>query len=212
MKSPEYRDPHGRAIIVAHYGAKRAEARRKGDTTNFRPLFRSRFGQEKYWNKYALEWLKIASTPTNSAFEKLNGFLQNVLVVNKTSLLGSTDYLADTHNHHRVLRDNFFEPYPVICKKMAKTAGMGRMLDLIHSTKRQPNENFARELMELFTLGVDNGYDEDDIKESSRAWTGYVIDPDTNPYTLPKGKDELILNPSPPRCHPEKIHGAVPGL
>ena len=69
------------------------------------------------------------------------------------------------------------------------------MLDITISTKNRPNENFARELMELFTLGVDNGYDEDDIKEIAKAFTGYTPDPDRSPYMLEPGQTELILNP-----------------
>jgi len=47
--------------------------------------------------------------------------------------------------------------------------------DLASSRKERPNENFARELMELFTLGEGN-YTEDDIKESAKAFhTGYRI-------------------------------------
>ncbi len=46
-------------------------------------------------------------------------------------------------------------------------------LDGIVSTANAPNENFAREFWELFTLGVDNGYTEADIQEASRAFTGY---------------------------------------
>jgi uncharacterized protein (DUF1800 family) len=38
------------------------------------------------------------------------------------------------------------------------------------------NENFARELLELFTCGVDNGYDQNDIVQLSRAWTGWSVD------------------------------------
>lgn len=44
-----------------------------------------------------------------------------------------------------------------------------------------PNENFARELMELFTLGVGK-YSEDDVRESARAWTGHTMDTSTWSY------------------------------
>jgi uncharacterized protein (DUF1800 family) len=44
--------------------------------------------------------------------------------------------------------------------------------------KQHPNENFARELMELFTIGRGN-YTEQDIKESARAFTGWTCDNDT---------------------------------
>lgn len=52
------------------------------------------------------------------------------------------------------------------------------MLDYLNNTqnhKRRPNENFARELMELFTLGVGN-YTEADVKEAARAFTGWTHD------------------------------------
>jgi uncharacterized protein (DUF1800 family) len=41
---------------------------------------------------------------------------------------------------------------------------------------RIANENFARELLELFTFGVDNGYDQTDITVSSRCWTGWTLE------------------------------------
>jgi len=53
-------------------------------------------------------------------------------------------------------------------------------LDISGSRKEAPNENFARELMELFTLGVDN-YSQSDVIAASRAFTGYVTNGlDTN--------------------------------
>jgi uncharacterized protein (DUF1800 family) len=48
-------------------------------------------------------------------------------------------------------------------------------LDLERSNKARPNENYARELMELFTLGVGN-YTEKDVKEVARALTGWILD------------------------------------
>ena len=47
-------------------------------------------------------------------------------------------------------------------------------LDNARSDATHPNENYARELMELFTLGVDQ-YTEKDVRESARAWTGYLV-------------------------------------
>ncbi|MBC8105911.1 MAG: DUF1800 domain-containing protein [Anaerolineae bacterium] len=54
------------------------------------------------------------------------------------------------------------------------------MLDYLNNSqnrKAKPNENYARELMELFTLGIGN-YSETDIKESARAFTGWAHDGD----------------------------------
>ncbi len=59
---------------------------------------------------------------------------------------------------------------------------MLRWLDGISSTSRAPNENYGREFLELFCLGVDNGYTQDDIVQAARAFTGYkqvTLDPDT---------------------------------
>ena len=41
---------------------------------------------------------------------------------------------------------------------------------------RTPNENFSREIMELFSMGVDNGYDQTDITDMSHAWAGWTVD------------------------------------
>lgn len=51
-------------------------------------------------------------------------------------------------------------------------------LDSATSKKTSPNENFAREVMELFTLG-EGHYSEQDVKEAARAFTGWSIDPET---------------------------------
>jgi uncharacterized protein (DUF1800 family) len=54
-------------------------------------------------------------------------------------------------------------------------------LDSAANRKGKPNENFAREVMELFTLGEGN-YGENDIKEAARAFTGWGIDPETGEF------------------------------
>lgn len=48
-------------------------------------------------------------------------------------------------------------------------------LDNVQNEASAPNENYARELMELHTLGVNGGYTEDDVKEVARAFTGWSI-------------------------------------
>lgn len=57
---------------------------------------------------------------------------------------------------------------------IVKDPAMMLYLDTQNSRKGQPNENFAREVMELFTLGEGN-YGEADIKEAARAFTGYQL-------------------------------------
>ncbi|QQR38523.1 DUF1800 domain-containing protein [Devosia rhizoryzae] len=67
---------------------------------------------------------------------------------------------------------------------IAKDPAMLVFLDAAQNVKAAPNENFGREVMELFTMGVGN-YTEDDIREAARAFTGwgnddlqFVIDPE----------------------------------
>src|SRR5207253_3802606 len=58
-----------------------------------------------------------------------------------------------------------------------------------------PNENYARELLELFTFGVDNGYDQDDIVTMARVWTGWrvnLVDPD-NEYNAVAPKTTNVI-------------------
>ena len=64
---------------------------------------------------------------------------------------------------------------------MLTDAAMLRWLDAQTNTAKAPNENLAREFMELFTLGHGNGYTEDDVREGARALTGWVIRPGGDP-------------------------------
>jgi uncharacterized protein (DUF1800 family) len=57
---------------------------------------------------------------------------------------------------------------------VSRDPAMLKYLDNARSNKDHPNENYARELMELFTLGIGN-YTENDIRESARAFTGYTV-------------------------------------
>ncbi|GAA4271080.1 DUF1800 domain-containing protein [Aquimarina gracilis] len=57
--------------------------------------------------------------------------------------------------------------------EVSKSPAMLLFLNNRQNRKDHPNENFAREVMELFTLGRDNGYTETDIKEAARAFTGW---------------------------------------
>lgn len=62
-----------------------------------------------------------------------------------------------------------------LLREIVKDPAMVLYLDSQTSRKGQPNENFARELLELFTLGEGN-YSEADVKEAARAFTGWRLD------------------------------------
>lgn len=75
--------------------------------------------------------------------------------------------------HMDMLYANALGPFRTLIGAVSKDPAMIIWLDLQDNTKESPNENFAREVMELFTLGIDNGYTEEDIKEVARAFTGW---------------------------------------
>lgn len=72
-----------------------------------------------------------------------------------------------------LLQQNSFGNFKDFVSKIGLDGAMLKFLNGFENTKESPNENYARELYELFTLGEGNGYTEADIVETSRALTGY---------------------------------------
>ncbi len=71
-----------------------------------------------------------------------------------------------------VIRRNALGNFGTLLKEVSKNAAMLNFLNNQQNRKDHPNENFAREVMELFTLGRVN-YSEKDVKEAARAFTGW---------------------------------------
>ncbi|SCG34214.1 DUF1800 domain-containing protein [Micromonospora humi] len=67
-------------------------------------------------------------------------------------------------------------PLVPLVDAMVRDPALILWLDGQQNTRRAPNENLARELMELFTLGIGGGYGEVDVKEGARALTGWTVD------------------------------------
>jgi uncharacterized protein (DUF1800 family) len=70
------------------------------------------------------------------------------------------------------IRRNCFGNFSDLLREVSKSPAMLQFLNNQQNKKQHPNENFAREVMELFTLGRGN-YTEKDIKEAARAFTGW---------------------------------------
>lgn len=79
-----------------------------------------------------------------------------------------------TYNQNALFRQNATGNLRELTRAVSKDAAMLVYLDGANNVAAHPNENYARELMELFTLGVDN-YTENDVRESARAWTGWRV-------------------------------------
>lgn len=76
---------------------------------------------------------------------------------------------------HNTLRKHALGNFGEMLHAMSKDPAMILWLNNQQNKKNAPNENFAREVMELFTLGEGNGYTEKDIKEAARAFTGWTV-------------------------------------
>jgi uncharacterized protein (DUF1800 family) len=78
--------------------------------------------------------------------------------------------------------------FAVLVKAMLRDPALIIWLDGQRNTRKAPNENLARELMELFTLGIGGGYTENDVKAAARALTGWTLDRTTGLVKLDKGR------------------------
>lgn len=74
-----------------------------------------------------------------------------------------------------VIRQHALGNFSDLLHASAKSPSMLFYLDNFFNVATAPNENYARELMELHTLGVDGGYTETDVKEVARCFTGWAI-------------------------------------
>lgn len=140
------------------------------------------------------EELKIAESffnPSNPGLQRisqLQGHWYRRLIITKRPLqhrmlLFWHDYFATSSakvriaqamlRHMDMLYENSLGTFRNLIGEVSRDPAMIIWLDLHENTKESPNENFAREILELFTLGVDNGYTEEDIKEVARAFTGW---------------------------------------
>ncbi|MSR30357.1 MAG: DUF1800 domain-containing protein [Gemmataceae bacterium] len=81
------------------------------------------------------------------------------------------------YRQNELFRENAAGNFSHLLHGIVHDPAMLRYLDNNSNVKSKPNENLARELMELFAMGEGNGYKEKDIMEGARALTGFVYDP-----------------------------------
>ena len=125
----------------------------------------------------SLKWLQFAAEPAHAAVAKWVLCLSDVYVVAGDKVRNP----AWLHAHFDTLGQHGFGPAPALTKAVSRSPAMVQYLDLNQSQRRAPNENFARELFELFVLGEGN-YTEADIKEAARAFTGYRSQPPSGAF------------------------------
>jgi uncharacterized protein (DUF1800 family) len=95
------------------------------------------------------------------------------------------DRAALMRKQNNVLRRNALGSFRTILTEITRDPAMLIWLSGSENTKWAPNENYAREMMELFTLGASRGYSERDVREQARALTGFRNDWDnTGPHSF----------------------------
>lgn len=131
-------------------------------------------------------WLDRMAHSQDAAREKMTLFWHGNFATGAQKVKQA--YLMWQQNE--TLRQNAFGNFGTLTKAISRDPAMMVYLDTRESKKEHPNENFARELMELFTLGIGN-YTEEDIQNSARAFTGYRIDPRDQTFRfMPKQHDD----------------------
>ncbi|WP_397444524.1 DUF1800 family protein [Polaribacter sp. R77954] len=110
-------------------------------------------------------WIGRLQSPNAMLREKMTLFWANVFVCRD-------NHIFFIQKYNNTLRKHALGNFREFVKAIAKEPSMSKYLNNNQNLKAKPNENFARELMELFTLGIGN-YTENDIKESARAFTGW---------------------------------------
>ena len=76
----------------------------------------------------------------------------------------------------RVVREHALGTFPALLRASARSPAMLAYLDNDVNQRGVANENYARELMELHTLGVDGGYTQKDVQEVARCLTGWTVE------------------------------------
>jgi hypothetical protein len=116
-------------------------------------------------------WLLRMAWTQRPLLEKMTLFWHGVLTSSFRKVGGKNAYMRMI-NQNNFLRDHAFDTFDTILLGITADPAMLFYLDLTKSTKAHPNENYARELMELFTLGLGN-YTQQDVYMGAAALTGW---------------------------------------
>ena len=140
----------------------------KGENvSNFRLLFMLLRAPEQA-RQLNIEWLDMLANTNSPLREKMTFFWHDHFAT-------STQFAWLMQVQNNTFRKNALGKFGKLLHAVAKDPAMIVFLNNQQNKKDHPNENFAREVMELFTLGEGNLYTEKDIKEAARAFTGWTV-------------------------------------
>jgi uncharacterized protein (DUF1800 family) len=133
------------------------------------------------------DFFKHATSGQDQLRQRVTFALSQILVISENDLPGAATYgLAD---FYQLLRDKSFSTYSDLLQSVTLHPIMGRYLSMVNNDKQAPNENFGRELLQLFSLGtcelnldatLKNNtctptYDNGVVREYAYALTGYTF-------------------------------------
>jgi len=137
-----------------------------------REMFQKAFELRSWW----LTEMLVTPSPLT---EKMTLFWHNHFVSSQQKVRSP----QLMYRQNALLRRHALGNFGRLLQAVARDPAMVIYLDSASNRKGQPNENFAREVMELFTLG-EGHYTERDVKEAARAFTGWGIDPDRGEFVF----------------------------
>lgn len=117
-----------------------------------------------------LQWLNLMAGGQGRLREKMSLFWHGHFACRVNNSLYQQQLL-------NTIRKNALGNFGTLLREVSKSAAMLSFLNNQQNKKKKPNENFAREVMELFTMGRGN-YNEHDVKEAARAFTGWQYEKD----------------------------------
>src|SRR5690242_83829 len=120
--------------------------------------------------RLAAWWLDRMLKTSHPLREKMTLFWHNHFATSNAKVQSARFMLGQ----YRLIQKHALGSFRELLVEMTTDPAMLVWLDTTQSVKGKPNENYARELMELFSLGIGN-YTEADIREAAKAFTGYEI-------------------------------------
>ncbi len=116
-------------------------------------------------------WVERMQSPDRLVEERLTWFWHDHFATSVAKV--RQPYLM--YRQHLTLRRHATGNFAELLRAVAKDPAMLLYLDGITNAATERNENFGRECLELFTMGRDGGYTQDDVVAASRAFTGWAI-------------------------------------
>ncbi len=132
-------------------------------------------GTANYWREVSFKawWTGLMIQEEQSCIEKMVLFWHNHF----STQLVEIGYARYAYLNNTLIRNRALGNFKTLVKEITLDAAMLNYLNGQYNTKTAPDENYARELQELFTLGKgpNSQYTEDDVKAAARVLTGYRI-------------------------------------